>query len=262
MGVRSQKGRQGRIRIIEGGFTVIEVILFLAITGLLAFSLLGGWTAMINTQRYKDSVKTVQSFLQQQYNLVYNVENVKQADGGPYCVVNGSGEPEFVATGVSRGQSNCIQMGRLVNITGGTQIRSYAIVGVDLVSDSTTTDSASIRGRNPIVVTDGFQLTDNELEVPWQAEVVRRASQGGTRQNVALAIIRSPLTGSVHTYAVQTDGSTIPDIDSMAVPANEQEVTLCLDAGTAFSGGRIGVVVRQRASAQSFVQTIQDDSTC
>jgi len=253
MGVRHKQGK-------NGGFTIIEVMLFLGITGLLALTLLGGWTTMINTQRYKDSVKTVQSFLQTQYNLVHNVENVKQADGGPYCDVNASDEPRFVTAQMPRGQSDCIQMGRLVHISNGTQIRSYAIVGADL-ANTATTDAAEIIRRNPIVVDGELQLSDSELSVPWQAEVVNRRNIGGI-QNVALAIIRSPLTGSVHTYRVSTDGVNLPDVESMIAVANEQEVNLCLDPGVAFSGNRIGVAIRERASAQSFVQIIQDETLC
>lgn len=262
--MRRGQNRHGAVAGQSAGFTIIETILFLGITGLLALTLLGGWTTMINTQRYKDSVKTVQSFLQQQYNLVYNVENAKAADDeGPFCVVNGSNEPEFVTSGVARGQSNCIQMGRLVNISGGSDIRSYAIVGIDIADDTTTTDATSIRGRNPIIVQDQLSLSDSELTVPWQARIVNRASQGRTQQDVALAIIRSPLTGSVHTYAVTTAGGNLPtDLDAVVQVANEREVNLCMDPETAFSGNRIGVAVRARASAQSFVQIIQDDSVC
>lgn len=252
MGVRHKQGK-------NGGFTIIEVMLFLGITGLLALTLLGGWTTMINTQRYKDSVKTVQSFLQTQYNLVYNVENAEQVSGGLFCRVVG-GEPEFVTTGAPRGQSDCVQLGRLIHISGGTDIRAYAIVGADL-PNSANTDAEEILNRSPIIVENELQITENELTVPWQAEVVNPRDVGGI-QNVALAIIRSPLTGSVHTYRIGTDGVNLPDIESMIAVANEQEVNLCLDPGTVFAGNRIGVVVRERASAQSFVQVIQDEALC
>jgi type II secretory pathway pseudopilin PulG len=253
MGVWHKQGK-------NGGFTIIEVILFLGITGLLALTLLGGWTTMINTQRYKDSVKTVQSFLQTQYNLVYNVENAEQPDGGPYCDVNASDEPQFVTTESPRGQSDCIQMGRLIHISGGVDIRAYAIVGADM-PNSASTDAAEIIRRNPIIVENELQISENELTVPWQAEVVNRRDIGGI-QNVALAIVRSPLSGSVHTYRVTTDGVSLPDVEDMIAVGNEQEVNLCLDPGTAFAGNRIGVVIRERASAQSFVQIIQDEALC
>ena len=87
-------------------------------------------------------------------------------------------------------------------------------------------------------------------------------SLGGGRQNIALAIVRSPLTGSVHTYAVNSPSDTLPDVTAMINPANQTELNLCLDPGVAFAGDRIGVVVRERASAQSFVQIIQDPDLC
>ena len=254
MGIAQQQGKTG------AGFTIIEVILFLGITGLLALSLLGGWTTMINTQRYKDSVKTVQSFIQTQYNLVYNVEIIRDASGGPYCVVNGSGQPVFQASGDSRGQSDCIQMGRLVHISQGSTIDVFPIVGVD-EEETATNDLQSIENRNPVIAQSDLLLTENELTIPWQAEVKQPGGSTDT-QNVALAIVRSPLTGSVHTYVRPTDGVTVPTMDQMLTEGDERDVVLCLDPGTAFSGSRIGVIVRERASAQSFVQTIQEDGTC
>lgn len=245
------------------GFTIIETMLFLGITGLLALTLLGGWTTMINTQRYKDSVKTVQSFLQQQYSLVHNVEILERDDNGVYCGVNGSGEVELYEDGAARGQSDCIQMGRLIKITNGTDIKAYAIFGVDIVDDVTTSDIASIASRKPrVVVEEQYALANSELTVPWQAEIEFPSSEGGGQQDVSLAIIRSPLTGSVHTYAANTPGGVISEIDDFIAAANEREVNLCMDPGTAFSGDRIGVVIKARASSQSFVQTIQDESLC
>lgn len=254
----------GYTRGQHGGFTIIEVMLFLGITGLLALTLLGGWTTMINTQRYKDSVKSVQSFLQTQYNLVYNVEILEKGDNPLYCRVDGSGEVELTTTPIAgRGQSECVQMGRVIKITNGTEFKAYAVIGVDVQDDTSTTDAASFIAHKPVAVDDeSLALTNGEFIVPWQAEVVYPQAVGGGRQNVALAIVRSPLTGSVHTYAVSSPVDTVPDVTAMINPANQAELTLCLDPGVAFAGDRIGVVVRERASAQSFVQTIQGSDLC
>lgn len=244
----------------ERGFTIIETLLVIAISGLLAMALLGGWTTMINTQRYKDSVKTLQSFIQQQYNLVYNVENAR-ANDGQSCVVT-AGTPTKVeggpSTDVPRGQGPCIFMGRLIH-AHDTELDVFAIVGADRDSDTSVNDLASIRSRNPVVMDDVLGLSDNSLVVPWQTRMVRRASEGSSTYNVAIAIVRSPLTGTVHTYSLTTDGVTIPELDDVIRGVNEtQPINLCLNPEAAFAGGRMGVVIRERASAQSFVQTISD----
>ena len=57
------------------GFTIIEVILFLAITGALLAGLLAGSVSSIKRQRYNDSVNDFVEFLRRTYSEVVNVEN-------------------------------------------------------------------------------------------------------------------------------------------------------------------------------------------
>src|SRR5688572_29756839 len=112
-------------RVDQRGFTIIEVTLFLAISALLAVLMLGGWTVMINTQRYKDSVQTYQSFLQQQYNLVYNVENSRENN---MICANGTVE-ESESSGTPRGQTDCVILGRYIELRDGQNLTVKAIVG-------------------------------------------------------------------------------------------------------------------------------------
>lgn len=239
----------------QHGFTIIEVTLFLALTGLLAVLLLGGWTTMINTQRYKDSVKTTQTFIQEQYNLVYSVENGRgdnlRCSGGTVTDAGGTGE--------SRGQSDCVLMGRYLHVNNGTRIDVYAIVGDEPASGTASSDIDSIRAYTPQRVGSEVGLTRNKLNVPWQAEVVGTAGSTDT-QNFAIAIIRTPSSGIVHTYATTApnDGS-LPEVAALVSAANEQTNTyMCLDPGNPLAGGRMGVMIKARASSQSFVETIDD----
>lgn len=238
------------------GFTVIEVVLFLAITGLLAVTLLTGWTTMINTQRYRDSVKTVQSFIQQQYGLVYNVQNARDADLD--CAIGGADGPT-VDNGTSQpvGQTECIVMGRYIHITNGTKIQVYSIVGEDGVSGATDPDNVIIKDRRPIRLDQSLNTDDSALNIPWEATVVDGATTN--TMNVVIAIIRSPQTGTVHTYSLRTANPTsMPTVDSLILAANENGINLCLDAGVPLSGGRMGVGVQSHASSQSSITTISD----
>ena len=238
------------------GFTIIEVLLFLGITGLLAVTLLAGWTNMINTQRYRDSVKTVQTFIQQQYGQVYNVQNGR--DASLNCTP-GAESPK-VTDNPSKpvGQTECIVMGRYIHITDGTKIQVYSIIGIDGEPSSLTSDSQIIRDRKPIRLDQSLNTDDSKLNIPWQASVVDGTTPNTL--NAVIAIIRSPQTGTVHTYSYKTANSNLmPLLDNNLVnTANENGINLCLDAGVPLSGGRMGVAIQPGASGQSSVTTIAD----
>ena len=249
MGMRHQKG-----------FTIIELSLFLAISGLLAITLLTGWTTMINTQRYKDSIKTVQTFLQQQYTLVYNVQNGRNGSTG--CAVGPDGKPKFSdetepAAAKAPGQSGCIVMGRYIHIRNGSEITVYPVVGIDStsLSDPTDSDKDVMLDRQPVEIKNDLFLTQNDLDIPWQAQVVQAGSDNP--MNLAIAIIRNPESGTVHTY-VQRISSGLPAVSEVITNSDPGDTNICLDAGVPLAGGRMGVVIRAGASSQSFVQTISD----
>ena len=215
---------------------------------------------MINTQRYKDSVKTTQAFIQQQYNLVYNVENGRDQDlSCANSVVNKSGG------GTPRGQTDCVLMGRYLRVTDGATIRAYAIVGKEIDNDTSTNDAAAILARNPKRVSENVGLSNDTLSIPWQAVIVGNAPNEGP-QNIVIAIIRSPLTGTVHTYSQKVANNvSMPLIDSaLLLSSNEAaDRVMCLDAGAPLTGGQLGVVIKKYASSQSFVQTVEDGTgTC
>lgn len=243
----------------EQGFTIIEVVLFVAITGLLAAALLSGWTTMINSQRYKDSTRTLQSFLQQQYNLVYNVENGRVQNLS--CTLQGTKLviSDSIATNIPRGQSPCVVMGRYVQIKDGTKLTISSIVGYLNGTDNTNSDVDSIRLYHPQVVDYDLGLSDNSLDVPWQAAVV--GASDSTPKDYGIAIIRSPKTGIVHTYTKDTTAQSLT-LDDIIDPQNEKAaVNLCLDPGVPFASGRLGVTIDPYASAQSAVRMIADDKT-
>lgn len=237
----------------QNGFTIIEVSLFLALSALLAVILLGGWTQMIDTQRYRDSNRTLQSFVQQQYNLVYNVENGRSGD---YSCTNGNVSEDGV-NGVERGRTDCVLMGRYIDIQDGAMLRVSAIVGSEVDNDTSADDAASMLLRNPKTVVLTAGLTETEFPMPWGATVVNPANE--QPRNIAIAIVRSPLTGIVHTYVNDYGGGSAPTVQQIIQPANESSDTeLCLEPGTNFAGGRMGIRINKYASSQSFVEAIGD----
>lgn len=240
------------------GFTIIETMLFIAITGVIMAALLGGWTVLINTQRYKDSTDTLYNYLQDQYNLVYNVEN-DRADRGLACAADGSIQAASLGDSDSsktRGQSSCVLVGRYIDIkNGGESIRAYAIVGKD---KEDLTDPASYE---PKVVQQDIGLTEAQTSIPWGAQIVGLAGDTAPK-NLAVILIRSPQDGTVHTY-IKSNPLNLTIVPADLTDINERnERMLCLDPGAAVSSGRQAVVIRAYASTKSSIETLGSDNGC
>jgi type II secretory pathway pseudopilin PulG len=56
------------------GFTIIEVVLFLAISGLMAIGLLAGTSMAIQRQQYRDAVQSFAGYLRDEYARVVSVD--------------------------------------------------------------------------------------------------------------------------------------------------------------------------------------------
>ena len=56
----------------QKGFTIIEVVLVIAISGLMAAGIMIGVSSSINRQQYRDSVQSFAAFLRSEYSKVVN----------------------------------------------------------------------------------------------------------------------------------------------------------------------------------------------
>lgn len=73
------------------GFTMIEVTLVLALTGLLLVGLLGGTAAAIQTQRYNDSVRSYAEYLRTAYSEVINPSSLGAGNSSNKNTIEGGG---------------------------------------------------------------------------------------------------------------------------------------------------------------------------
>ncbi|MDR0979682.1 MAG: prepilin-type N-terminal cleavage/methylation domain-containing protein [Candidatus Nomurabacteria bacterium] len=124
------------------GFTIIEVMMFLAITGLLLMGMLVGTGANLARERYNDGVATVEEFIAQQFNLVQNPERPTDGSNNQACIAfNASGnkltlaggapdifnsDTAYISTaevaGEYRGRSDCLIYGRIIEFWYGTSV--------------------------------------------------------------------------------------------------------------------------------------------
>lgn len=283
---------------ITSGFTIIEVMLFLAITGLLIAGILGGTTTSLNNQRYRDGVESFRNTIRDQYATVFSLTNMTTNASGDNaganavdpCSVIDSTNPSDPGTAVFRGSSDCLYVGRLVVLTPDdgsktTQLAVYPVVAkvlsdaVDGVFDLTS--PVAIAGD----VTDGnslqvaaFTRNENLIErkqIDWGlTPVTQKPSQRPLA--IGFLMFRSPLTGSVTTYVIG-DGVTPLDDDTLhnltpyiqqSSPddtiQSQREVKLCMAdlGGPLDQAHRMAVIVHKGATGPGDIETLGEAAGC
>lgn len=241
----------------QRGFTLIESMLFLGVTGMLAVGVLVGSSIAIGQQRYRDSVNSLKSYIQQQYNEASNVIN----NHGQNWSCDNLGEVTDVGgvAGQARGTSNCVILGRFMTINDdGTMLTTsnvtgYRLPGVAKASSDVEEIATNYRlGISPI--------NTDEVEVAWGAQIVKEKT--ATPLPLKVLIIRSPLSGSLLTFTSETSFS---DLSSLVTAANLQEVRhLCVNADTGtFVGRRLEVRINAFAASPSAIAIpSEQESVC
>lgn len=216
----------------QGGFTIIEVLMFLAISGLLLFGALAGISGSVNNARFNDTINTTTSYFQKQYNEVSSGRNARDATLG--CsngnVNNG---------GSSVGSTKCVVLGRLLQFNIGTSIVSTRyIVGVD-TTNVAAGDSAAVVAASPKATVGNSNLEDM-FNVPWTVPF-SKVTQGVVAVN-SLAIIRSPVSERILFYSFQAPDNITVLTGSQISDANlNKAVNICLRDDSALIP-RIGYV--------------------
>jgi type II secretory pathway pseudopilin PulG len=203
----------------ERGFTVIEVMLFLAITGGLFAALMVSVNVGVTQQRYLDSVRSYKSLLQNQYSEVLNTRNVE--DSAFKCtdkaVIGNSSVPRG-----TRGTSSCVILGRAIQIDengGGKKITTSSVIGYDNLSQGSGTDElTTLNGYLP-----KLSEFDTEInEVDWGGHLTTTAIVSGEHEKstAVILILRSPATGTIRFFTSQTALGGGTDLRTLITPAN------------------------------------------
>ena len=193
------------------GFTLIEVGLFLAITGFLIIGIFVGTGNSLAQQRYKDSVQSFAEFLRGAYSSVADPENI------------GDGRSEKAIYG------KLITFGEALDFDGNPNTEN-AIFTYDVIGDIKGTFSTSEQDGNTILsqlYSLGANVVIPKTEngtttlvpagfyssyVPkWESRI--ETVKKSTVFKGALLIVRSPKSGTIYTYTlfdnIQYGGTTI-----------------------------------------------------
>lgn len=251
------------------GFTLIEVMLFLAITGLLFAGVIVGVQNSMFQQRYNDSVQSFAEFLRSLYSQTSNVQNSN-----------------------SKGRSNRAVYGRLVVFgekkkLNGEPNNDGTVIAYDVVGDADGAFFGDIRSAiqrlNLNVVIESGSTVEyagnvEEYTPRWGATI--QTITPNTTFYGAILVIRHPSSGTIHTLVKTTSnnsdriysinnlvnsGSTAANIQALFSNWNGfniGELDFCINpSGIQNSQSRRNVRMISNARNASGVEVIELDSS-
>lgn len=234
------------------GFTLIEVMLFLAISGMMAVGLLATVGANINAQRYRDATTSLVTYLQSEYDKAVNVQNDR-----PNTMACSDTTISETGSGQARGTSECVIIGRFITTEGGRTFTSrpvYAATGT-ITATSSDTDRTAINKTSPFISSISSEKLTYTTE--WQTQVV--TPHTNNVYNPSILIVRSPLSGALKTYvgAGNSLSSVMTDANDMARQADRN---LCINPDGLIFSGRGGAVIINNIGSGSGVKSINTGS--
>lgn len=245
----------------RSGFTIIEVMLFLAITGALTVAILVGSGAAIGQQRYRDSVNSFKGLIQEQYGQIANVIN-SEVDK-PACTDATDTLSFSDKSQQYRGTSNCLIIGRFLLIQP-TEVTAYNVIGLPPeFPDKNKGDSDLLKSY--AVAVDTTQLAET-YEIGWGARIVWpksvESTEGANGVTAGVLIVRSPLSGSILTYVKNLKDGMVGDdavlsalIGSMIDDTAMVQKDFCVDPdGSLSTRRRQAVRINARAANQSAIE--------
>jgi type II secretory pathway pseudopilin PulG len=173
------------------GFTIIELMLFLAVGAGLFAALMIGVNGNITQEHYRQSVLEYASLIQDQYSEVLNPRNDR--DDNWKC--QGGAVSEQQGGGVARGTTNCVILGRAVQITDGSKIDTYAVIGNEPSLANPLSDIDTILAYHPQL---SIKFSTTSTTVDWQSTL---ATITGQQSAASYLILRSPASGLLKVFA-------------------------------------------------------------
>lgn len=240
------------------GFTIIETILFLGISGALAAAILAGSSIAISQQRYRDAGTTLQAFFQRQYTDVSNVVNDRDST---WTCDNDATIQEQESGGSIAGASECVIMGKLIQFAdNGQTVVSSDVIGRQYAFEPVTNDIDAF-GQYKLSWT---SVGQDRKTVDWGASLARPASEGGSVETLSLLVLRSPFSGVMRTFSPvgysPSDAQHV--IPPSVVSGFNTKQTLCLNSPDFTIFQRLAVVIQPRATSPSSIELFGEGSGC
>lgn len=214
----------------KNGFTLIEVTLVLAITTAMLIAFMGTISARISRERYTDSTRGFADALRKIYSEVESVQNGRTGSittQNKYCTLAGqaaalAGDPNATPNPSSTseagfgyaGRSDCAIYGKLISFNekaNGLGFNVYDVIGRavefrgsaigDNILSSLKSVYADILSFAPSGGSGNYSLKpagdEYSFYPTWNAWLEKT---DGSRFTGEILIVRSPVSGAVHTY--------------------------------------------------------------
>lgn len=256
----------------SSGFTIIELMLFLAITGLLIAGILTNAANSLNDQHYRDGVESLRNKISAQYAKVYSLTNSSQAGSGENL------DPCDDANGTAlRGTSDCLYVGRLVELFPGdnmSRLRITPVVAeqrpeIDMgqyyanqqsgAGSATDGGVSAIHARYRVFQHTGNAALVEEDQLDWGLAAV---PPGGSNSmmRVSLLIMRSPVDGTVQTYNLLAEEPGTLNYDNLGARLGAEyakSAKFCMAdlSGSLEPGQRMAILVKKSATGPGDIET-------
>ncbi|MCQ2571078.1 MAG: prepilin-type N-terminal cleavage/methylation domain-containing protein [Candidatus Saccharibacteria bacterium] len=220
------------------GFTIIEVMLFLALSGFLLAGILAGTGSSIANQRYKDAVQDATDALRSAFAFVADTQIETRSNGEGACGGTVDGFNDVSAgDNTLRGRTSCAVYGAVVMIDGPL-IQTTTVIGRDyfdfiraaydasVSNSSISNDLATVLNpANDLELLKALHVNNLAYHCPTAGSCKDVAVAGGVKQQklkwdtsfkaprgeednknedlkLTLLIYRSPVNGSIRTISM------------------------------------------------------------
>ncbi len=235
----------------HSGFTVVEVTLVLAISTALAMAILSTIMGNIYRRRFVDSYTDFANYLRSAYSSTINVQNprLNTEETGYSCTINSLwDENGHLTTNTDTdnfpGRSRCAIYGKLITFgeidlkTGSpnTKVHMYDIIGQVYTGQMNIENSLGDNALNSLKAVRANVVTlrsenntcrvnyagqESSYTPQWQARIEKPKDHQLFRG--AIMIVRSPLSGTVHTYIYDQPDQTF-DVQQFIENVNRNAV--------------------------------------
>lgn len=247
------------------GFTIIETMLFMSVTGLMVVGFLFGASRSINFQRYKDSVNSLQSVLQQQYS---DVENTINDHDATWACTAGEVKVDNAATNYPRGQSDCVLLGKLIRTDDGKSLTINNVTGFIPTTSTTPLDDNTIFIKNNSgggsTLPNGYGVYVSDVnkqtyDISWDASL---SKTDGSGLSFSMLIVRSPLSGTIRTFFESQHIADANIEDIISSTESDSKVTICVNSNDLFSGTKMAIGIAAGTVNAGGIEALGEEAQC